>query len=240
MTQNQIQYWANQETARANRERERQTDYINQESARHNVAVESENKRHNYATESQARADLSERTRYNRSYLAETQRHAIRTEQLESAKRDIERMQTQANIDYNNRMATVSMLNAVTNRYLAQVQSEKADIDRYVSRTGRLLADVQRERNRNDYALGLLTDERERLRMQQTYGLDSQRLALDTSLGWAKLNEQTTYHSRQIGVDLARIGLDGLRNAASIGGMSSITGMSSGPYYYGGAPMLAP
>lgn len=236
MTQNQIQYWANQETARANRERERQTDYINRESARHNVAVENENQRHNYATETQARADLSERTRYNRSYLAETQRHSKRAEQLEAAKRDIERMQVAANVDYNSRMATVSMLNALTNRYLAQVQSDKADIDRFVSRTGRLLADVQRERNRNDYALGLLADERERQRL----GLDSQRLSFDTSLGWAKLQEQDTYHSRQIGVDLARIGIDGLKNAAMLGGLSGVTGMSSGPYYYGGAPMLAP
>jgi len=239
MTQNQIQYWANQETARANREREAQNRFINQESARHNVAVEAEDRRHNTASEGYARADLAERSRYNRANLAETERHSRRTEQLEAAKRDIERMQTLANIQYNSRMATASMLNAITNRYLAQVQSDKVGIDRYVAQTGRLLADVQHERNRNDYALGLLADERERLKQQQTYGIDSRRLDLDTSLGWAKLSEQETYHNRQIGVDLARIGLDGLKNAAIMGG-SSFTGMTSGPYYYSGAPMLAP
>lgn len=70
MTQNQLQYWANVETARANRARE-------QENYRHNIASETENVRHNKGTENIQSdsnkynylgklADVRERTRHNK------------------------------------------------------------------------------------------------------------------------------------------------------------------------------
>lgn len=76
MTQNQLTYWANQETARANLARETETN-------RHNVADETETHRANVA-------DETERARSNRARENETNRSNLRNEQIKQDKQDLD------------------------------------------------------------------------------------------------------------------------------------------------------
>lgn len=82
MTQNQLRYWENQETIRANLAREKET-------YRSNLAKEVETNRHNLAIEgltSQqnaiAWANANELQRSNKAKEVENLRHALQTEQL--------------------------------------------------------------------------------------------------------------------------------------------------------------
>lgn len=76
MTQNQLTYWANQETARANLARETETN-------RHNVETETETHRANVANE-------TETHRSNRARENETNRSNVRNEQIKQDKQDLD------------------------------------------------------------------------------------------------------------------------------------------------------
>lgn len=76
MTQNQLTYWANQETARSNLARETETN-------RHNVETERETHRANVA-------DETERNRSNRAREYETNRSNVRNEQIQQDKQDLD------------------------------------------------------------------------------------------------------------------------------------------------------
>lgn len=76
MTQNQLTYWANQETARSNLARETETH-------RHNVEDETETHRANVA-------DETERNRSNRTREDETHRSNVRNEQIKQDNLDLD------------------------------------------------------------------------------------------------------------------------------------------------------
>lgn len=76
MTQNQLTYWANQETARANLARETETN-------RHNLEDEKERHRANVANE-------TETATANRNREYETNRSNVRNEQIKQDKQDLD------------------------------------------------------------------------------------------------------------------------------------------------------
>nr|AVX53588.1 putative ORF1 [Marmot picobirnavirus] len=80
MTTIQIDYLRNKETGRHNVAMESQAKNELTETKRHNKTVETESGRHNRATESQAKNELKETTRHNKTTEKETTRHNKRTE----------------------------------------------------------------------------------------------------------------------------------------------------------------
>lgn len=130
MTSNQIAYWRNVETERANRAQEAETyrshvaseketrrhnlmqEHVNmgtlRETERHNLMYEQESKRHNIETELVERGRLSETQRHNKaaediSYgqLSETQRHNIEQEIISGRSVDLGYAQLDENRRHN-------------------------------------------------------------------------------------------------------------------------------------------
>lgn len=96
MTHNQLEYWANVETRRANLARERETNRSNQVNER-------ETNRHNLETEAQGRTNLSELGRHNRAGEIETRRHNKATENVALGNLSLGRDQLAELRSYHNR-----------------------------------------------------------------------------------------------------------------------------------------
>lgn len=103
MTRNQLQYWSNKETERANKAREAETTRANRVNAAIQTQIAAETKRHQLATEKEA----------NRANLA--------SERLKSQSNSISAQQVAATQAHYQRSDATSLLSANNSRYAANL-----------------------------------------------------------------------------------------------------------------------
>lgn len=162
MTKNQLQYWANKETARSNQARE-------QETKRNNMANLAELERHNKALEQGTLSDqelrkyIAELTNaFNLSSLDETKRANLANEGIRTVSNNVswgnlaELSRSNKAREYLNQQ-TINETNR-HNQILEFVDKMNANTNRFNSDSAQQQADTQQERIDNDLFIGSISE----------------------------------------------------------------------------------